>query len=140
VHSAIDAGVAFYVHHLFDQNGLPRPFAVAPRLTVYRHELYDYAECINIATLLRGRFPVLDERLASTVADLLERWCKPDGSFRSRRLIFGWDNVPMHRWAQAQLFRSLAFLYAAPQVGLGAQARWAEPRGLAAGIGAAFAH
>jgi hypothetical protein len=25
-------------------------------------------------------------------------------------LLLGWDNVPMHRWAQAQLFRSLCFL------------------------------
>jgi len=32
-----------------------------------------------------------------------------DGSFRSRKLIFSWDNVPMHRWAQSQMFRSLAF-------------------------------
>jgi hypothetical protein len=22
----------------------------------------------------------------------------------------GWDNVPMHRWAQSQIFRSLCFL------------------------------
>jgi len=79
---------------------------------VYRHELYDYAECINLATLLRGRFPALDERLASTLADLDARWRKADGSFRSRELMFGWDNVPMHRWAQAQMFRSLAFLLA----------------------------
>ena len=109
---AIEAGVAYYVAHLFDDQGLPQPFAVAPRLTVYRHELYDYAECINLATLLRGRFPALDERLASTLADLGARWCKADGSFRSRELMFGWDNVPMHRWAQAQMFRSLAFLLA----------------------------
>ena len=97
--------------------GLPQPFAVAPRLTVYRHELYDYAECINLATLLRGRFPALDERLATTLADLLARWRKADGSFRSRELLFGWDNVPMHRWAQAQMFRSLAFLLAREQQG-----------------------
>ena len=44
------------------------------------------------------------------VADLLARWRKSDGSFRSRRLMLGWDNVPMHRWAQAQLFRSLCLL------------------------------
>jgi hypothetical protein len=93
---------------LFDDDGLPRPFAVAPRLTVYRHELYDYAECINLATLLRGRFPLLDERLATTLADLFNRWRKDDGSFRSRELMLGWDNVPMHRWAQSQLFRALA--------------------------------
>jgi hypothetical protein len=35
---------------------------------------------------------------------------KSDGSFRSRELLAGWDNVPMHRWAQSQMFRSLAFL------------------------------
>ena len=105
---AIEAGVAYYVDHLFDDAGLPRPFAAAPRLTVYRHELYDYAECINLGSLLRGRFPALDAKVDGTVADLLARWVKPDGSFRSRRLILGWDNVPMHRWAQSQAFRALA--------------------------------
>ena len=110
VGQAIESGVGYYVKHLFDDEGLPRPFAVAPRLTIYRHELYDYAECINLATLLRGRFPQLDQRLQATLADLLRRWQKRDGSFRSRRLMLGWDDVPMHRWAQAQLFRSLAFL------------------------------
>jgi hypothetical protein len=108
--SAIEAGVRFYTERLFDEQGLPKPFAAAPRLTVYRHELYDYAECINLATLLRGRFGALDRRLATTVTDLLARWQKADGSFRARRLMFGWDNVPMHRWAQAQVFRSLSLL------------------------------
>lgn len=108
--AAIDAGVGFYARHLFDAEGLPRPFAKAPRLTVYRNELYDYAECINLGTLLAGRSPVLDARLQAAVADVLGRWHKRDGSFRSRRLLFGWDDVPMHRWAQSQLFRSLAQL------------------------------
>ncbi len=107
---AIEAGVDYYVRHLFNDEGLPRPFAQAPRITVYRQELYDYAECINLGTLLRGRFPTLDERLERTVSDLLQHWQKPDGSFRSRRLLIGWDNVPMHRWAQAQTFRSLSVL------------------------------
>ena len=40
---------------------------------------------------------------------ILKKWVKPDGSFRSRKLILGWDNVPMHRWAQSQMFRALAF-------------------------------
>src|SRR5207249_7213506 len=42
---AIDAGVGYYVRSLFDENGLPNPFSRRPRLTVYRRELYDYAEC-----------------------------------------------------------------------------------------------
>lgn len=112
--AAIEAGVDYYVKHLFDEDGLPRPFAKAPRLTVYRHELYDYAECINLGVLLRGRFKPLDERFITTLNDVLGRWQRHDGSFRSRRLIMGWDNVPMHRWAQSQLFRSLCQLkYAA---------------------------
>ena len=107
---AIEKGVKYYVENLFNEKGLPKPFAKAPRLTVYRHELYDYAECINLATLLKGRFDQLDELLTIVLRDLLTRWQKPDGSFRSRELFLGWDNVPMHRWAQAQVFRSLCFL------------------------------
>jgi hypothetical protein len=108
--AAIERGVKYYVENLFNEKGLPKPFAKAPRLTVYRHELYDYAECINLATLLKGRFDQLDELLTIVLRDLLTRWQKPDGSFRSREQFLGWDNVPMHRWAQAQVFRSLCFL------------------------------
>ncbi|MBY0374479.1 MAG: hypothetical protein K2Q23_10825, partial [Bryobacteraceae bacterium] len=104
---AIERGVAYYVANLFEADGLPKPFAVRPRLTVYRRELYDCAECINLGTLLAGRFPALDACTARTLA--LEGWQKPDGSFRSRQLMLGWDSVPMHRWAQSQIFRSLAF-------------------------------
>jgi hypothetical protein len=107
---AIESGVKYYVENLFDEDGLPKPFSKAPRLTIYRRELYDYAECINIATLLRGRFPELDKKLSTVLNDLFARWQRPDGSFRSRHLLLGWDNVPMHRWAQAQLFRSLCGL------------------------------
>jgi hypothetical protein len=107
---AIERGIDYYVEHLFDESGLPKPFSKAPRFTVYRRELYDYAECINIATLLKGRFPKLDERLKTVLQDIFARWQRSDGSFRSRHLLFGWDNVPMHRWAQSQLFRSLCLL------------------------------
>lgn len=110
VRRAIKAGVDYYARNLFDVGGLPKPFSQAPRLTIYRRELYDYAECINLAVLLEGQFPALDERLGATVSDLLQHWQKDNGSFRSRKLILGWDNVPMHRWAQAQLFRSLCLL------------------------------
>jgi hypothetical protein len=108
--SAIERGISYYLTKLFDANGLPVPFSKPPRLTVYRRELYDYAECINLAVLLYGRFPELDKTLAVVVTDLLGRWQKSDGSFRSRQLLAGWDKTPMHRWAQSQVFRSLCFL------------------------------
>ena len=108
--SAIENGLRYYAQHLFDAEGLPRPFAKPPRLIVYRKELYDYAECINLLTLVFGTSSILDSRMMAAVADVTGRWQKPDGSFRSRKLLIGWDNVPMHRWAQAQLFRSLTGL------------------------------
>ena len=61
---SIERGISYYIQNLFDSDGLPKPFSRRPRLTVYRNELYDYAECINLAVLLRGRFPALDETLA----------------------------------------------------------------------------
>lgn len=104
---AIDKGIPYYLENLFDDRGMPKPFSRAPRLTVYKNELYDYAECINLCSLLQGRYAKLDSVRDRVVSDLLGRWQKPDGSFRSRKLYIGWDNVPMHRWAQSQIFRSL---------------------------------
>ena len=104
---AIEKGVAYYLGNLFDDEGLPKPFSRRPRMTVYRRELYDYAESVNVAVLLRGRFPELDKTLSRLVN--LNGWQKTDGSFRARQLLLGWDNTPMHRWAQSQMFRSLCF-------------------------------
>ena len=103
---AIERGVDYYVKTLFE-DGMPKPFSRRPRLTVYKRELYDYAESLNLAVLLRGRFPALDAVLPN-VTDFAV-WQKQDGSFRARQLLVGWDNTPMHRWAQAQYFRSLCF-------------------------------
>ncbi len=106
---ALRKGVSYYLDNLFATDGLPKPFSRAPRMTVYKRELYDCAECINLCLLLRDRFPQLETTLDTVVTGILKDWIKPDGSFRSRQLHFGWDNVPMHRWGQAQMFRSLAF-------------------------------
>ena len=106
---ALACGLDYYFANLFGEDGLPRPFARAPRLTVYKRELYDCAECINLCLLLRDRFPACGPRVETVVAAVLRDWVKPDGSFRSRKLYLGWDNVPMHRWGQSQMFRSLAF-------------------------------
>jgi hypothetical protein len=105
---AIEMGVRYYVNGLFDKDGLPKPFARRPRLTVYRRELYDCAECINLGTMLRGRFPDLDWAVDRTLDDILVNWILPGGSFRGRKLLIGWDNVPMYRWGQSEMFRNLA--------------------------------
>jgi hypothetical protein len=107
---AIDKGIEYYLGNLLDEKGLPKPFSKAPRMTVYQRELYDYAECVNLCVLLRARLPALEKVLNDVIGDVLTRWVKPDGSLRSRELWLGWDNVPMHRWAQSQMFRSLSLL------------------------------
>ncbi|MBK9170100.1 MAG: hypothetical protein IPM24_21925 [Bryobacterales bacterium] len=107
VTAAIDRGLRYYVEHLFDADGSPKPFSRRPRLTVYRKELYDYAECINLGTLLAGRDRAFDQIVEKVIA--LAGWQKTDGSFRTRQLFWGWDDVPMHRWAQSQIFRSLSY-------------------------------
>jgi hypothetical protein len=107
--NALAKGIDYYLKNLFGEDGMPRPFSKAPRLTVYKSELYDCAECINLCLLLRTHFPPLQRTLEIVIAGILENWLKPDGSFRSRKLIFGWDNVSMHRWAQSQMFHALAF-------------------------------
>jgi hypothetical protein len=61
--------------------------------------------------LLHDRFPQLQTTLETVMEGILKDWIKPDGSFRSRRLHLGWDNVPMHRWGQSQMFHSLAFYF-----------------------------
>jgi hypothetical protein len=106
---AVEKGIGYYVSNLFDEDGLPKPFARAPRLTVYKRELYDCAECISLCVLLRGSLPQLEAILERVISGILRNWTKSDGSFRSRRLHLSWDNVPMHRWGQSQMFRALAY-------------------------------
>jgi hypothetical protein len=122
---AIERGFAFYQERLLDADMLPVPFAVKPRMTLHSRELYDYAECLNLCLLLRGRQPRCQVILDALVADLAARWQKRDGSFRTRQMALGWNNVPYHRWAQSQLFRSLTLLFLEEQ--------GASPRGAAGG-------
>ncbi|HEY1793800.1 MAG TPA: hypothetical protein VGG34_12855 [Opitutaceae bacterium] len=107
--SAIRRGADYYRKHLFSSDGLPKPFSRAPRMTVYSRELYDCAECINLCVLLKDRVPEMGSVLNTVVGGILRDWITPNGSFRTRRLHLGWDDVPMHRWGQSQMFRSLAY-------------------------------
>jgi hypothetical protein len=109
---AIQSGLTYYLDNLFDLQELPRPFAKAPRFTIYKRELYDYAECINLLTLAQSKHAGVGGRQDVVVDDILQRWQQPSGCFRTRQLLIGWDNVPMHRWGQAQLLRSLCGLLA----------------------------
>jgi hypothetical protein len=104
---AVRRGYAFYREHLLDDRLQPIPFAVRPRLTLHRGDLYDYAEGINLAVLLRDA----ETDAASVVHELLrglaQSWRLSDGHFVTRRLLLGRNTVPYHRWAQSQVFYAL---------------------------------
>ena len=109
---AAQKGYAFYKRNLLDDEGLPVPFAQAQRLNLVRRELYDLAEGINLALLMRGRDSDADTIAGRLLGELLDNWTLPDGHFVSRVTWFGRNTVPYHRWAQAQAFHALtrAFL------------------------------
>lgn len=109
--NAIDRGVNFFLKYLIDDNMLPIPFAKKQRLILYKRDIYDYAENINLGLLLRDRYPEFNTIIDSQFLDLISRWQRTNGSFRSKQLLFGWNSVPYHRWAQSQLFRSLSLWY-----------------------------
>ncbi len=101
-------GYAFYRRRLLDDSGLPVPFARRPRLTLHRRDLYDYAEGISLAHLLRLELPEAEAVRERLVEDLVARWQLPDGHFVTRESALGPNRVPYHRWAQAPAFLALA--------------------------------
>jgi hypothetical protein len=102
---AIGRGVDYYLKNLVDEHGLPKPFSKAPRMTVYRRELYDFAECINLCLLLRDRFPQLQTVLHSVVNDVLVVGSRMG---RSALAALGWVGQCANRRWDVQMFRSLS--------------------------------
>ncbi len=100
-------GYEFYKSRLLDDQGLPIPFARTQRPNLVRRELYDLAEGINLALLMRGIDPDAPRVLHGLLDHLLRAWALPDGHFVTRITWFGRDTMPYHRWAQAQTFRAL---------------------------------
>ncbi len=115
---AIRQGYAFYKQNLLDERGLPVPFAQARRLNLVRRELYDFAEGINLALLMRGIDPEADEIARRLTHHVLDHWLLPDGHFVTRTTWFGRNTVPYHRWAQAQTFHALTRVLLDPPEGV----------------------
>jgi hypothetical protein len=105
--AAVRRGYAFYRGRLLDRELRPVPFAVKPRVTLHRGDLYDYAEGILLASLLRDIEPEAREVMDHLLRDLARDWALPSGAFVTRRFVVGRNTVPYHRWAQAQTFHAL---------------------------------
>jgi hypothetical protein len=111
VGQAIENGYAYYRRELFDQNGLPKSFAIQPRIQISQLEMYNVAEAINLGTLLRDCLPeafAMAQRLASVMR---KRFQLQQGCFITRRYIGGINHrLPFLRWPQAQLFYAVSNL------------------------------
>ena len=84
---------------------------------IYRRELYDLAEAVNLAVLLGEDFPKLREVRDRCVSEITGQWQLPSGAYRTRKLLVGWNNVPMHRWGLSIAFRSLCLFFAGSKQG-----------------------
>lgn len=111
---ALKTGFDYYQRHLFYQDGLPKGFAVQPRVQIVLLEMYNFAEAITLGALLREEIPeafTIAQKLAAT---LCEKYQLSDGHFVGRVYRGGFrQTFPFLRWPQAQLFYSLTNLLAA---------------------------
>ncbi len=46
--NAIESGKQYYLHKLFDNFRLPKPFSIEHRFQIHRYDSYDFAECIGL--------------------------------------------------------------------------------------------
>ena len=112
IEQAIQRGYEFYRQNLLDERGLPKPFAISPRLRVVKLEMYDFAEGITLGSLLEGTVHGalgVAEQLAEM---LINQFQEPSGHFVTRVYRGGFRHrFPFLRWPQAQLFYALTNLW-----------------------------
>jgi hypothetical protein len=111
VAAAIDSGYAYYREKLFDAEGSPKPFAVAPRTQLVRFEMYNFAEAITLGCLLRDDIPAAFDMARELAFRLHRRHRLRAGHFVTRVYLGGIRHtVPFLRWPQAQLFYAVTNL------------------------------
>jgi hypothetical protein len=123
--AAIERGVHLYWTHLFDAQGLPKPFARTVRLNLVRYESYDFAECLGLFALFGQTHEFTAARLWAILDGLFDRFCLPDGALRFRVYrVPTATGYPYYRFgmtaamlALAQLLNSEWFLESQANVG-----------------------
>jgi poly-beta-1,6-N-acetyl-D-glucosamine synthase len=113
---AIARGYEWYRRSLFDEDGTPRLFAIAPRLQLVALEMYNVAEAISLGVLLRDDIPEAFDLAETLAARFVRRRQLPAGHWITRTYVGGITHrVPFIRWPQSQLFLSVTNLLAAKE-------------------------
>jgi hypothetical protein len=108
---SVDSGYRYYRKALFNDDGLPRSFAIQPRTQLVRLEMYNIAEAITLGVLIRERHPNAFEDARRLAAYLIEQHQHRPGYFTTRVFLGGFRHKqPFLRWPQAQLFYALTNL------------------------------
>jgi len=108
VTQTVRRGFAFYNDALFHSNGMPKSFAIEPRVQLARLEMYNFAESITLGTLLKGFIPGAFDRARALTRRLIDTYQLADGHFVTRTFVGGVRHTtPFLRWPQAQLFLAL---------------------------------
>jgi len=122
VDQSLQKGYAWYRRKLFDQDGIPKSFAVQPRTQLVRLEMYNFAEAITLGALLRDHIPEAFSEAQRLAALLIDRYQLADGHFVTRIFLGGLRHTfPFLRWPQAQLFYALTNLLYAMRPGIEAR-------------------
>ena len=107
---AIERGYAFYKSRLFDDRGLPIPFAAGGN-RLLRYSMYDFAEAINLGIVIRDLVPGAYERSHKVAQAAVKQYQLPDGHFVTSIGRAGLaDKLAFIRWPQAQMFHALTSL------------------------------
>ena len=108
---AVRRGYQWYRKSLFDNDGTPRLFAIAPRLQLVKLEMYNVAEAITLGALLKDDIPEAFEHAESLADRFVTRGQLPAGHWITRTYLGGITHrVPFIRWPQSQLFLGLTNL------------------------------
>lgn len=111
VRESIARGFRYYRENLFYPDGNPKSFSIEPRFQVGRLEMYNFAECITLCSLLGDELPGARETGLRLATRLLGDFQLPAGHFVTRVFRFGVRHTfPFLRWPQAQLFYSITSL------------------------------
>jgi hypothetical protein len=105
VADAINRGYRWYRRALFDEDGNPRLFALAPRLQLVELEMYNVAEAITLGVLLRDDIPEALDLAETLAARFVKRGQLRAGHWITRTYVGGMTHrMPFIRWPQSQLF------------------------------------
>jgi hypothetical protein len=61
--SAVKKGLSYYFEKLYDAEGFPKPFAIQPRITLFKYDSYDFAESIGLLTEIKTDTSLLQQLL-----------------------------------------------------------------------------